>query len=246
MIRLLFPLAVTSPEQQPSTPEKAPPKNILTEALSGLKNLLDGVKNIVQSTRLAFAGLGESIFGKAASAKEKDKSGAELPAIEQVRKIIEANKENKAFFALAGKAWRTIQDMPEADLHGMDRVQLWTYMMALAEQESNYNPRAVNAQSKAFGLFQIMPANFREWGLVSGTSAGVEEQVRVAAKQLSGYYKHFGRLDLVSVSWFGGASRAVALQKGNTSVGNLKDSGGKSITAYHQDVAKRMERLQQA
>lgn len=209
---------------------------------------MEKISEAINGTKNGLSKLQQSIFGFSSDTPTAQVEAGKdsQPPIEQVRKIIEKNKDNAEFYAIAPTAWKTIQSMSSADLHGVDPVEIWTYMMALAEQESNYNPKVVNRSSGAFGLFQIMPANFQEWGLSSGRNAGVEEQVRVAAKQLTGYFNYFHRWDLVSVSWFGGASRAVALQKGEKKVANLKDAGGKSIGAYHADVSKRMEKLRQA
>ncbi|PIV90752.1 hypothetical protein COW46_01240 [Candidatus Gracilibacteria bacterium CG17_big_fil_post_rev_8_21_14_2_50_48_13] len=227
------------PKEQPES------RNFLTDALSAFKGFMEGIKTLVDSTRSALGSLKENIFGKTANAgsTESTNESGEAP-IEQVRKIIDANKERKEFYAIAGKVWRAIQALPSEEIHNVDKVSLWKYMMALSQQESGHNPKEVNRSSGAFGLYQIMPANFREWGLTSGKNADVEEQVQVAAKKLSGYYQHYKKWDLVSVAWFGGASRATALQKGDKSVGNLKDSGGKSITDYHKDVAAHLAKLE--
>lgn len=214
-----------------------------------LTNFSSFFEHIKDSTRSMFDGFASSLGldTGAASQKEGESQSSEgTPELERVRRVIDAQTTNMPFRNVAEPAWRTISSMPDADLNGVARYDLWLYMMALAEQESGYKPSVKNTSSGAFGLFQIMPANFASWGLTSGAGAGIEEQVKVAAKQLTGYFSTFKRWDAVSVAWFGGASRAVKFVKSEQSVGNLADSGGKTIASYHANVEQKIDKLKKA
>ena len=84
-------------QNQNNTPAKGP--------LDFMKGFMGWVNKIMEGTRGAFASLSEALTGKAQASQERGKEN--LSDIEQVRKIIEKNKDNKGFFELSAKAWAT-------------------------------------------------------------------------------------------------------------------------------------------
>lgn len=215
-----------------------------------LKNLFEQAQkwleeNVFKGTQTAFSSFMESLGLSAPKAKPEDtEDNKNLPQLERVRRIIEKRIDDKKFHEVAAPAWRIIQGLSDVELDGTDRVELWSMILGLAEQESGYNPFVVNVQSGAFGLFQIMPFNFQDWGLKNGKKAGIEEQLGVAIPKVLGYYKQFNHnWNAVPVAWFSGPGNVPAFLRGDPKAGNKVDQGNKSVSSYHSDVVARQQKF---
>lgn len=127
-------------------------------------------------------------------------------------------------------------------------MSLEAFMNAIGTLESGNNygaigPHTGSRYGRARGRYQIMetiwPAWAREAGIGGADWRDPAAQDRVAKYKMSQYYRQFGSWDLVAVAWFAGPGRAAQAKKqGLTSVGQIRDVLGTSVTGY---VAKTMK-----
>lgn len=118
------------------------------------------------------------------------------------------------------------------------------FMGAISGQESGGNPNAVNADSGAYGEFQIMPGNWRPWAQAAGLPANAprtaENQRIVARHRMLYYFNKFGNWRDVAIAWYAGEGAA----GGGYGPGalNRPQGGGKypSINAYADRILERM------
>ncbi|MGH8940209.1 MAG: transglycosylase SLT domain-containing protein, partial [Actinomycetes bacterium] len=124
---------------------------------------------------------------------------------------------------------------------GLDDLTL--FMDAISAQESSGNPTARNAQSGAYGQWQIMPANWAPWAAEAGLGADAaqtaENQRRVAEHKFRQYYQQFGSWDAVAVAWFAGPGRARRYVEGDRSVLQLSD-GNMTVGGYIEKMRRGM------
>jgi hypothetical protein len=82
------------------------------------------------------------------------------------------------------------------------------FMNAIMGKESGGDSNAVNSDSGASGLFQIMPENWSSWAVEAGLSADApqtsENQRIVARHKMLEYFKEFGNWRDVAIAWYGG------------------------------------------
>lgn len=120
---------------------------------------------------------------------------------------------------------------------------LEAFMTAIISQESGGNSTARNPDSGAYGLFQFMPATYRNAAKLAGVSAAwppSEENQRAAARALmTSYFNRFGNWRDVAISWYGGPG-AVSY---STNALNRRQGGGKypSINDYADKIIGRMD-----
>ncbi|MGH9483751.1 MAG: lytic transglycosylase domain-containing protein [Terriglobales bacterium] len=71
------------------------------------------------------------------------------------------------------------------------------YLAAVAYQESNFQPGAVNAGSNATGMFQLLPQYYPNAG------ASWQADAATSAQALAGYYRQFGdwQVALAAYNW---------------------------------------------
>lgn len=83
-------------------------------------------------------------------------------------------------------------------------------MNALSGQESGGNSSAVNADTGAYGTFQIMPENWASWAAEAGLSPNspmtAENQNLVAKVHISNLYNALGNWADVAKTWYSGYS----------------------------------------
>lgn len=83
---------------------------------------------------------------------------------------------------------------------------------ALAMHESSNNPNARNPESGAYGLYQIMPANWPEWSKQAGVGdkpiTDQDAYNKVFNHVFGGYYKKYG-VEGALVAWFAGEQNAI-------------------------------------
>lgn len=111
-------------------------------------------------------------------------------------------------------------------------TELDAFMNAIMMQESGGDPNAVNVDSGAMGLFQIMPENWPQWAREAGVDIAdrsPENQKRVARFKMAEYYKSFGNWRDVAISWYAGPGAVGASwldrpQDGYPSVNSYVDS----------------------
>lgn len=119
------------------------------------------------------------------------------------------------------------------------------FYAAVAGQESGGNYDAQNADSGAFGKYQIMPANWESWkneaaaagiDVGSGDMSDPQAQEAVAKFKLGQYYDQFGAAGAL-VAWYAGPENAERYAEGQTTDTwgndwNKPQSNGPSIQSY--------------
>lgn len=122
------------------------------------------------------------------------------------------------------------------------------FMAAIEGQESGGNENAVNADTGAYGLFQIMPENWEPWAAEAGIPGAdrsvAENQRKVAAFKMGQYIDQYG-VDGAIVAWYGGEGTAEAYLNNPSSPvwDEPQVSNGNtypSIRQYLNDVKEKM------
>lgn len=111
------------------------------------------------------------------------------------------------------------------------------FLNALMGKESGGSAGAVNEDTGAAGLFQIMPGNWDSWARQAGVDPAdksPENQWRVARAKVMQYYRTYGNWRDVAVVWYSGSTAGRNSTK--------PQGGGKypSISSYADDVMRRM------
>lgn len=253
----------------------------LTKALEGLTKMLqdsgkwlegltkgfgDALSKLMSGTRDQFAALKNMVDPSASADVPAGVERVDNPAVQRylVKYYVPENtprpmtkemqlKYDKYHAALG--IWKAAK--AHAPAKGVEPLVLFNYMMGIAEQENNYNPKRRAESTGAYGLFQIMPENFTEWGLKNGINANVEEQTDVAARKMLEYYGRLKQWGLVSIAWYSGEGRAntiaslEAIKKDGKTLSAAQEAKlqktlaigtgqGKSIAGYRADVDQRM------
>jgi membrane-bound lytic murein transglycosylase D len=126
-----------------------------------------------------------------------------------------------AISSVWGSAWLQLGNAPDY-VPTLNQIEASTglptnLLCAVAYQESNFSPDAVNASSGATGMFQLMPQYY--------PNAGVSWQAdaQTAATALLGYFNEFG-------DW------QSALAAYNWGPGSLQNSGATSLAQLPQET----------
>jgi hypothetical protein len=102
---------------------------------------------------------------------------------------------------------------PSQTLAG-DPPQLLRFMRAVAMVESHGNHTALNARTGAYGRYQILPDNWREWARRYLGDANAKptpaNQEHVARSKMSQLYRWLGSWRRVSYWWLTGSSQTTA------------------------------------
>lgn len=130
---------------------------------------------------------------------------------------------------------RSIADLQEKGAGGGD---IDRFMAAIAGKESGGNYGAVNADSGAYGKFQIMPANWPSWAERAGLGRNAPRtpgnQEIVARRIMLDYYAQFGNWRDVAVAWYAGPGKVSQLRNSDRPQGRYP-----SINDYANDVMAR-------
>jgi hypothetical protein len=101
-----------------------------------------------------------------------------------------------------------------ANALGKDPPQLERFMRAVAMVESHGNHEALNETSGAYGRYQIMPDNWRNWARRYLGNADAKptprNQERVARAKMASLYRWLGSWRRVSYWWLTGSSKTSA------------------------------------
>lgn len=133
---------------------------------------------------------------------------------------------------------RKVQAKSKADASGA--TELDAFMDALIGQESGGNPNAVNADSGAMGIGQIMPENWGPWAAEAGVNpADFSEanQRKVIKYKLAQYYQSYGNWRDVAIAWYGGHGGVMRAKAGG---GYADEDGYPSLHAYADSVLAKM------
>lgn len=121
-------------------------------------------------------------------------------------------------------------------------AEIDAFMAAIANQESGGNYGAVNADSGAYGKFQIMPANWGPWATRAGLGPNAqrtpENQELVAKRIMMDYYQQFGNWRDVAVAWYAGPGRVDQLRDSTRPQGRYP-----SIARYADQIMDRFAQL---
>lgn len=135
----------------------------------------------------------------------------------------------------------------EHDYADQSAVSTDDFLRAVAGQESGGNPTERNADSGAYGTFQIMPGNWSSWARQAGLGGNAPQtpgnQEVVARHKLQEYKNKYGSWEAAAAAWYGGEGAAQRFVK-NPNDPRLTKKQGKypSIKDY---VAQVMGRTQQ-
>lgn len=117
-----------------------------------------------------------------------------------------------------------------------------SFINAIAGQESGGNYDAQNADSGAFGKYQIMPENWPAWAQEAGLGADAaqtpENQEKVARFKLGQYYDKYGPRG-AALAWYGGEG---ALNYSDEALNRKQGENGEypSLNEYANSVLERM------
>lgn len=117
------------------------------------------------------------------------------------------------------------------------------FMQAISGQESGGDPNAVNPDSGAAGMFQIMPSNWVPWAREAGADPNdrsAANQRKVAAAKMLQYYQQFGNWRDVAIAWYGGPG---AVAYGNK---DAPQGGYPSINSYADQAMQRFNSIKGA
>jgi hypothetical protein len=123
------------------------------------------------------------------------------------------------------------------------------FLQALGLQESSGDYKALNKDSGASGLFQILPDNWESWSIeyfgYGGVSPTIENQYIVAKFKAQQYFDMFGNWEDVAKAWYAGEGfKKYTNEQQNKSIdsrGNFSDSGEyPSIQGYANSVLGKM------
>jgi hypothetical protein len=123
---------------------------------------------------------------------------------------------------------------------GGNANDLDAFMTALIGQESGGNPNAVNADSGAMGVGQIMPENWGPWSAEAGVDSrdfSEANQRRVIKYKLAQYYEAYGNWRDVAIAWYGGHGGVLRARGGG---GNNPEGAYPSLNAYADQVLAQM------
>lgn len=119
------------------------------------------------------------------------------------------------------------------------------FMQAISGQESGGNPNAVNPDSGAAGMFQIMPSNWVPWAREAGVDPNdrsAANQMRVARHKMLEYYQMFGNWSDVAVAWYAGPGNAEARRAGRLS-GDGSEGAYPTINEYARQAMERFDAI---
>jgi hypothetical protein len=121
------------------------------------------------------------------------------------------------------------------------------FMAAISGQESNDNPDAVNSDSGASGMFQIMPENWSSWAENAGLSPDApqtaENQKIVAKHKMLEYYKQFGNWRDVAIAWYGGPGAVNYSEEAKNKPQYYNGNRYPSINEYADQVMERFAKM---
>lgn len=123
---------------------------------------------------------------------------------------------------------------------GAGSSEIDSFIGALIGQESGGNANAVNADSGAMGLGQIMPENWGPWAAEAGVDASdfsPANQMRVIRHKIAQYYETYGNWRDVAIAWYGGAGGVQRVKAGG---GYGDEAGYPSLRAYADSVLSKM------
>lgn len=113
-------------------------------------------------------------------------------------------------------------------------------MRAIGGQESNNNYKAQNKRTKAFGKYQIMPANWKAWTKefgMEGAKQTPENQEIIARSKLKQYFKKYGLQGAIQ-AWYAGEG---SFKYSDYALNRKQGKGDEpSINEYVASVLKKM------
>lgn len=123
-------------------------------------------------------------------------------------------------------------------------TDLDAFMDALIGKESGGNPNAVNPDSGAIGLGQIMPENWEPWAREAGADPrdfSEANQRKIIKYKLAQYYTNYGNWRDVALAWYGGHGGVLRVRAGG---GNAAETYGAntydSLNQYADSVMAKM------
>jgi hypothetical protein len=186
----------------------------------------------------------ESTLGSMIDTIAVDLFGEKIDDQRKAQLVAKLQDQERASKTGDAQADYDIMSAEEAAAAGPEASELDRFMGALIGQESGGAEDAVNADSGAMGLGQIMPENWGPWAAEAGAdpadfSAG--NQRRVIRYKLAQYYANYGNWRDVALAWYGGGGSVQAIKSGRIS-GNATEAGGyPSLNAYADKLLASME-----
>ena len=186
----------------------------------------------------------ESTLGSMIDTIAVDLFGEKIDDQRKAQLVAKLQDQERASKTGDAQADYDIMSAEEAAAAGPAASELDRFMGALIGQESGGAEDAVNADSGAMGLGQIMPENWGPWAAEAGAdpadfSAG--NQRRVIRYKLAQYYANYGNWRDVALAWYGGGGSVQAMKEGRIS-GNATEAGGyPSLNAYADKLLASME-----
>lgn len=132
------------------------------------------------------------------------------------------------------------QDVAKATKAAGGPADIDQFISALIGQESGGNANAVNADSGAMGLGQIMPENWGPWAAEAGVNPAdfsPANQMKVIRHKIAQYYETYGNWRDVAIAWYGGAGGVQRVRAGG---GYGDEAGYPSLRAYADSVLSKM------
>lgn len=175
-----------------------------------------------------------SILGQYADPTEKAAIISQLQEEERAHKTAQIQADFGA--SVFGQEQKLAQAGGTGDLDA--------FMTALIGKESGGNANAINPDSGAMGLGQIMPENWGPWAAEAGVSASdfsEANQRKVIKHKLAQYYEAYGNWRDVALVWYGGEG---GRQRAAAGGGNNPEPYGSnvydSLNAYADNVMAKM------
>lgn len=173
-------------------------------------------------------GVSQELFGRDLA---PDRKQALIASLQQ--------KEKDQWYATEYRQRKEALDREMASLRTESgESELDAFMNAIMMQESGGDPNAVNVDSGAQGLFQIMPENWPQWAREAGVDPADRSpanQKRVARFKMAEYYKSFGNWRDVAISWYAGPGAVGA------SWLDRPQDGYPSVNAYVDSIMSKMK-----
>ena len=213
-------------------------RKIIGGVWSAIKGLFDGTRTKGQVFKAFWDSISTSLGG---ILKKMGKIGAVLLLWAQ-GKHAEAAKKLGSLFDSDKSSGKGRKGKNVKGAKGVD-----AFMSAISGQESNDNPDAVNSDSGASGMFQIMPDNWPSWaeaaGLPKDAPQTAENQKIVARHKMLEYYKQFGNWRDVAIAWYGGPGAVNYSEEAKNRPQYYNGNRYPSINEYADSVMDRMAKL---
>lgn len=213
-------------------------RKMLGEGDSGVGVVSDEVANVTftdtQTLDSMIDKLSVNLFGQRIDGETK------AALISQLQQEEIANKSAKAEMAFGQDVASATAQAKAASGGG----ELDAFMDALIGKESGGNPNAVNPDSEAIGLGQIMPENWEPWAREAGADPrdfSEGNQRKIIKYKLAQYYQNYGNWRDVALAWYGGHGGVMRVKAGG---GNAKETYGAntydSLNEYADSVMAKM------